>query len=39
MGGFVLKGKRTLDGMKKQCADKQQTELAVLSYVQYLAGI
>ena len=36
--GFVLKGKPT-DGIKKQRAVKKQTELAVLSYVEYLAGV
>ena len=39
-GGFVLKGKPTSDGIKKlQRAVKKQTELAVLSYVEYLAGV
>ena len=38
-GGFVLKGKPTPDGIKKQRAVKKQTELAVLSYVEYLAGV
>ena len=38
-GGFVLKGKPTLDGIKKQRAVKKQTELALLSYVEYLAGV
>ena len=38
-GGFVLKGKPTSDGIKKQRAIKKQTELAVLSYVKYLAGV
>ena len=37
-GGFVMKGKPTSDGIKKQRAVKKQTELAVLSYVEYLAG-
>ena len=38
-GGFVLKRKPTSDGIKKQGAVKKQTELAVLSYVEYLAGV
>ena len=38
-GGFVMKGKPTSDGIKKQRAVKKQTELAVLSYVEYLAGV
>jgi len=38
-GGFVMKGKPTSDGLKKRRAVKKQTELAVLSYVEYLAGV
>ena len=38
-GGFVMKGKPTSDGIKKQRAVKKQTELAVLSYDEYLAGV
>ena len=38
-GDFVMKGKPTSDGIKKQRAVKKQTELAVLSYVEYLAGV
>ena len=38
-GGFVLKAKPTSDGIKKQRAVKKQTELAVLSYVEYLTGV
>ena len=38
-GGYVLKGKPTPDGINKQRAVKKQTELAVLSYVEYLAGV
>ena len=38
-GGFVLQGKPTSDGIKKQRAVKKQTELAVLSYVEYVAGV
>ena len=38
-GGFVLKGKPTSDGMKKLRAVKKQTELAILSYVEYLGGV
>ena len=38
-GGFVLKGKPTSDGIKKQRAIKKQTELAVLIYVEYSAGV
>ena len=38
-GGFVLQGKPTFNGIKKQRAVKKQTELAVLSYVEYLAGV
>ena len=38
-GGFVMKGKPTSDGIKEQRAVKKQTELAVLSYVEYLAGV
>ena len=37
-GGFVLQGKPTSNGIKKR-AVKKQTELAVLSYVEYLAGV
>ena len=37
--GFILQGKPTSDGMMKQRAVKKQTELAVLSYVEYLAGV
>ena len=38
-GDFVMKGKPTSDGIKKQRAVKKQTELAVLSYVEYLGGV
>ena len=38
-GGFVLQGKPTFNGIKKQRAVKKQIELAVLSYVEYLAGV
>ena len=38
-GGFVLKGKPTSDGMKKLPAVKKQTELAILSCVEYLGGV
>ena len=38
-GGFVLQGKPTFNGIKKQRVVKKQTELAVLSYVEYLAGV
>ena len=38
-GGFVMKGKPTSVGIKKQRAVKKQTELAVLSYVEYLADV
>ena len=38
-GGFVLKDKTILDDKRKQRIVKRQTELAVLSYVEYLAGL
>ena len=38
-GGFVLKDKTILDNKRKHCTVKRQTELAVLSYVEYLAGL
>lgn len=38
-GGFVLKGSPILDDRKKHRIVKRQTELAVLSYVEYLAGL
>ena len=38
-GGFVLKGNPILDGRRKHRIVKRQTELAVLSYVEYLAGL
>ena len=38
-GGFVMKGKPTPDGIRKHRAVKKQTELALLSYVEYLAGV
>ena len=38
-GGFVLKGNPILDDRRKHRIVKHQTELAVLSYVEYLAGL
>ena len=38
-GGFVLKGNPILDVRRKHRIVKRQTELAVLSYVEYLAGL
>jgi len=38
-GGFVLKGNPILDERRKHRIVKRQTELAVLSYVEYLAGL
>ena len=38
-GGFVLKDKTILDDRRKHRTVKRQTELAVLSYVEYLAGL
>ena len=38
-GGFVLKDKTILGDKRKQRIVKRQTELAVLSYVEYLAGL
>ena len=38
-GGFVLKDKALLDEKRKHRIVKRQTELAVLSYVEYLAGL
>ena len=37
--GFVLKGNPILDDRRKHRIVKRQTELAVLSYVEYLAGL
>ena len=38
-GGFVLKDNTILDDKRKHRIVKRQTELAVLSYVEYLAGL
>ena len=38
-GGFVLKDKPISDDKRKHRIVKRQTELAVLSYVEYLAGL
>ena len=38
-GGFVLKDKPIFDDKRKHRIVKRQTELAVLSYVEYLAGL
>ena len=37
-GGFVLKGNPILDDRRKHGIVKRQTELAILSYVEYLAS-
>ena len=37
--GFVLKDNTILDDKRKHCIVKRQAELAVLSYVEYLAGL
>ena len=38
-GGFVLKGNPILDDRRKHRIVKRQTELAGLSFVEYLAGV
>ena len=38
-GGFVLKDNTILGDKRKHSIVKRQTELAVLSYVEYLAGL